>query len=87
MPLAKYNDIVQALPPDRADQPFRISVLPRRSRRGRPVTNAHRPKATNENIAINSVAVADHVLRRSCPPIGLCELTRDSFCRRMRSDT
>ena len=28
MPLAKYNYIVQAIPPDRADQPFRIAVLP-----------------------------------------------------------
>jgi len=28
MPLAKHNYIVQAIPPDRADQPFRIAVLP-----------------------------------------------------------
>jgi hypothetical protein len=40
MPLAKYNDPIQAIPPDRADQPFRVSVWPWRSRRGRPVTNA-----------------------------------------------
>jgi hypothetical protein len=27
MPLAKHNYIVQAIPPDGADQPFRISVI------------------------------------------------------------
>ena len=41
MPLAKYNDMIQAIPPDRTDQPFRISVLPWRSCRSRPITNAH----------------------------------------------
>jgi len=28
MAFAKDDDMVQAVPPDRADQPFRISVLP-----------------------------------------------------------
>jgi hypothetical protein len=32
VPLAKHDDVVQALPLDPADQPFGISVLPRRSR-------------------------------------------------------
>jgi hypothetical protein len=27
-PLAKHNDMIQAIPPDRADQSLRISVLP-----------------------------------------------------------
>jgi hypothetical protein len=37
------------------------NLLPRRSRRSRPVTNAHRSKATDENITVDSVAIADHV--------------------------
>ncbi len=28
VPLSKYHDIVYAFPPDRANQPFGISVLP-----------------------------------------------------------
>jgi predicted lipoprotein len=59
--LTKHNDIVQAIPPDRADQPFRTSVLPWRSRRSWPVTNSHRLKAAHENAAVDGVAVTDDV--------------------------
>src|SRR5438270_1027600 len=84
VPLAKHDDIVQAFPPDRADQPFGISVLPRRSRRSRPVTNAHRPKAADENITVDSVAVTDDVLRCRFPTIRLHELACDPFSRWVR---
>jgi hypothetical protein len=63
MPLAKYNNMIQAIPPDRADQTFRISVLTRRSRRSRPVTNARRLKAADKNVAVGGVAVTDDGLR------------------------
>jgi hypothetical protein len=39
--LAEHNNVVKALPSDRTDQPFGISVLPWGVRRCRPVTNAH----------------------------------------------
>ncbi|SHI05452.1 cytochrome o ubiquinol oxidase operon protein cyoD [Bradyrhizobium erythrophlei] len=39
--LAEHNNVVKALPSDRTDQPFGISVLPWGARRCRPVTNAH----------------------------------------------
>ena len=42
MPLVKYNNMIQAIPPDRADQLLRMSVSPWRSRRGRLIANAHR---------------------------------------------
>ena len=48
MPLTQHDDIVQAVPPDRPDQPFHVSVLPRRSCRCRSVTNAHRFKPADE---------------------------------------
>src|ERR1700726_4156521 len=38
--LAEHNNVVNALPPDRTDQPFGISVLPWGARRCRPVANA-----------------------------------------------
>ena len=36
--LAEHDEMVETLPPDRADQPFDVSVLPRRSRCRRPIT-------------------------------------------------
>ena len=42
MPLAEHDNVVKTFPPDRTDRPFTISVLPRRSRRGWPIPNAHR---------------------------------------------
>ena len=46
MPLAEDNDMVKAIPPDRTDEPLRMSVLPWRSWCDRPVPNAHRANAT-----------------------------------------
>ena len=43
VPLADYDNMVNTLPSDRADQPFRTSVLPRQARRGRSISYAHRP--------------------------------------------
>ena len=50
MPLAEHDNVVKTFPPDRTDRPFTISVLPRRSRRGWPIPNAHRPKAADEDV-------------------------------------
>src|SRR5215468_8970817 len=47
MALAKGNHVVNAFPPDRPDQPLRISVLPRRPRRCGSITDAH---GTNTSI-------------------------------------
>ena len=84
VPLAEHHDIIQAFPSDRADQPFSIAILPWRTRRGRPVTNAHRPKATDEHIAVDGIAVAHQVLRCCFPTTGLGELARDPFRRGVR---
>src|SRR6476661_8113871 len=74
MPLAEHDNVVKTFPPDRTDRPFTISVLPRRSRRGRPIPNAHRPKAADEDVTVDGVAVTDDVSRRHFPAIGLGEL-------------
>src|SRR5665811_1491699 len=42
--------------------PFHNTVLPRRSRRGRPIPNAHRPKA-DEDVTVDGIAVRDDVTR------------------------
>jgi hypothetical protein len=56
MPLAEHDNVVKTFPPDRTDRPFTISVLPRRSRRGWPIPNAHRPKAADEDVTVTRLA-------------------------------
>jgi hypothetical protein len=84
MPFAEHDNVVKTFPPDRTDRPFAISVLPRRSRRGWPIPNAHRPKAADEDVTVDGVAVTNDVSRRYFPTIGLGELVRDPFSRWVR---
>ena len=79
MPLAEDNEMVKTFPPDRANQPFRMSILPWRAGRGWPVTNAHGTKPPGENLAIDRVAIADDVIRRPFPAAGLGELPGNPF--------
>jgi hypothetical protein len=57
MALANDDDVIKTFPSDRADQPLRISVLPRRPRRDRSVANPHGPDAPDEGSAIRAAAV------------------------------
>jgi hypothetical protein len=61
MPLPEHDDMVQAIASDRTDRPFTISILPRRSRCGWPIPNAHRPKAADEDVTVDGVAVTNDV--------------------------
>src|ERR1700737_2007419 len=81
MPLAEHDNVVKTFPPDRTDRPFTIPVLPRRSRR---IPNAHRPKAADEDVTVDRVAVTDDVSRLYFPTIGLGELARNPFRRWVR---
>src|SRR3984893_16986036 len=84
MPLAEHDNVVKTLPPDRTDRPFAISVLPRRSRRGWPIPNGHCPKAADEDVTVDGVAVTNDESRRYFPTIGLGELARNPFSRWVR---
>jgi hypothetical protein len=79
MALTNDDDVIKTFPSDRADQPLRISVLPRRLRRDRSVTNAHGPDAPDEGSAIRVVAVADQLAWRLVPAAGLGQLTGKPF--------
>src|ERR1700730_2582457 len=81
MPLAEHDNVVQTLPPDRTDRPFTIFVLLRRSRRGWPIPNTHRPKAAGEDVAVDRVAVTNDVSRRYFPTKGPSELVRNPLSR------
>ena len=79
MPLAKYNGMVKAFSPDRANQPFRMSILPWRAWCSWPVTNAHGTKPPGENLAIDRVAITDDVLRCPFPAAGFGDLPGNPF--------
>src|SRR5207237_10387512 len=65
--LAEHNNVVKALPSDRTDQPFGISVLPWGAGRSRPVTNAHRSKSSDEDLTIGPIPVRDQGAGSLCP--------------------
>ena len=84
MPLAEDNDMVKTIPSDRTDEPLRMSVLPWRSWCDRPVPNAHRANATDKGIAIDTIPIANNILRRLLPAVCFGELTRNPLGVRMR---
>jgi hypothetical protein len=63
MDLAQDHDVVHTFTPDRSDQPFGKAILPRRGRCGGPVPDAHGAQSASDDAAIDSVAVADEVVR------------------------
>jgi hypothetical protein len=63
--LAKYDDMVEHFPPDGANQPFSIGVLPWRSRRRWSVANAHRAKPPDEGLAICAIAITHDIAWRA----------------------
>ena len=77
------NDMIKTFASDGANQPFRVSVLPWRARRGRSVTNPDSAKTPFEYLAIDAVAIANEISRRTLPAASLCELPGDPFGGRM----
>jgi hypothetical protein len=77
VPLAEDNDMIKTFRSDRANQPFRISILPWRSWRGWPVTNTLGAKPPGKNFAVDPVAIADDVPGWAFPAAGSgdCEAT------------
>src|ERR1700676_3891085 len=84
--LAEHNNVVKALPSDRTDQPFGISVLPWGVRRCRPVTNAHRSKSSDEDLTIGPVPVTDQVAGSLFPTACFRDLICDPFCSGVSCD-
>ena len=76
---AKYDDMVNALPTDRADEPFDIGVLPRRARRGRAISDPERPKAPGDDLAISAISITNQVLRSMFPVARFRELSSNPF--------
>ena len=77
MRFTEYNHVVQALPADRADEPLNVSVLPGRSERNRPISNAHGAETLHGDASIRGVPIPNEVSRRVVPWESLGDLARD----------
>jgi hypothetical protein len=85
VPLAEDNDMIKTFPSDRANQPFRMAILPRRVWRSWPVANAHRAKPPFEYLAVGAISIADDVARPAFPAAGLGKLPGNPFGARVPS--
>ena len=79
MTLAEHDHMIKALASDRADQSFRIAVLPWRSRRCRSVANAHRSNAARKCLSVDAVPITDEIVWRALPTTCLRDLLGDPF--------
>src|ERR1700694_5861820 len=83
VPLAEHDDMIKTFPSDRTDQSFSVSILPWGARRRRSIANAHRTKTPGEYLAVNTVPIADDVLRCGIPAAGLGKLPGNPFGGRL----
>src|SRR5258708_38382427 len=77
MPFAEHNNMVKTIPSDRTDQPLRVSVLPWRPWRGRPVPYPHCSKPLDDDIAIDAIPITNDISWRLLPAVGFGQLTGD----------
>ena len=75
----EYDHVVQALPADRANEPLNVSVLPGRSERNRPISDAHGAQTLHEDWPVRGVPIPDEISRRMVPRECLGDLARDPF--------
>ena len=74
MRLVEDDDVVKALSPDRADDPFDERALPGRARCRHNVLDAHGLDPGAEHQTVDAVPVSDHVAWRRVPREGFCDL-------------
>src|SRR5262245_19312528 len=84
--VCSWHTMVDALAPDRSDQPFGEAVLPRRAWRDRLVTDAHGPQSVRDSSAVDAIPITDQVARRLSPRECFGDLACDPFRARMGCD-
>src|SRR5260370_36944857 len=75
MSFAEHNNMVKTIPPDRTDNPLRISVLPWRPWRDRPIPYAHYAKPLDDNSSIDAIPIANDISSLLYPTGSLGQLT------------
>src|SRR5947209_4381783 len=83
---AEDEDVVQALPPNRADDSFPVGSLPRRARSRQDLFDAHGLDLRYKFVAEDAIAVAQQITRCRVPRKGLPELLSRPFGCRMGGD-
>src|ERR1700674_1128358 len=74
MAFAEYDDVVEAVAADTADQAFNVGILPRTPRGTEDLLDAHAPDAAVKRAPINRIPVPQQVLRGAIPREGLDDL-------------
>ena len=65
MPLPKHDDVIEQLGTQRADPSFRVSVLPRRTRRGAHLPDAEVVDPCVEGCAEDGIPISDQPRRHA----------------------
>src|SRR6516164_9662508 len=87
MPFAEHDNMVKTIPSDRTDQPLRISVLPWRPWRDRPIPYTHCSKPLDDDIAIDAIPIANKISWRLLPAVGFGQLMGNPMGARACSHT
>jgi hypothetical protein len=64
---AQYDNMIQALAANTADEALHVGILPRRTRSDDHLVNPHVPDALLKDRAIDAVPIASQMLRSSLP--------------------
>lgn len=79
VPFATHDDMVDAFPTDRADETFDMGVLQGRARQCRSISDAERPKAPGDDLAISAISITNEVPRSTLPAARLRKLSSNPF--------
>src|ERR1700676_1881994 len=79
MRLAEDNDVVQALAPDRTDQPLGKAILPGRGWCNWLISNARGAKSACDNGAVYPIAAPDQIARSLIPRKSLGDRSCNPF--------
>jgi hypothetical protein len=74
VPFAQDENMIQAVPPDRTDEPLHEGALPRAVGRRKHFTDPHALHAVPERVIIDPVAIAEEIGRRGVVREGLHDL-------------
>jgi len=72
--------MVEALAPDRSDEPFDMAILPRRAWCDRVVTDPYGSQSATDDCPVRLVAIPKEIARGLIPGECLGDLARDPFC-------
>src|SRR5262245_46168324 len=74
VPFAEDHNMVKTIPPNRSDDPLRISVLPWRMSRDRTIADAPGTHTADEDWPVGTIAVANEIPWHLSPAVGLGQL-------------